>query len=204
MRNSHFLRAVIGMAGVVLLSSIARADDGASVVRINGTPVVQRGGTAAPLRPGDVVHVGELIETDAAAKVKILLPDDSVLAIGPRSRVTIVEFLLEPQSRRARLEIFVGRFKLSGAKFFGAHTEYEVRTPTAIAGVRGTVLWGDTELDAVCALDGQIQVRTRVGAARPLVLHAGQCVRHMAAGKTTPMKPTAKDIAAYLKDVTLE
>jgi len=203
MSNFVLVRSLPLIAALVLTHS-ALADQAGSVVRINGTPLRHRGATVEPLRTGDAVQIGEVVETDAAAKVKILLADDSILAIGPKSRVTIAEFLLEPQHRRAQVEVLVGRFKLSVAKFFGAQSDYEIRTPTAVAGVRGTVLWGDTELDAVCALDGRIQVRSRVGTPRPVVLRAGQCVRQMAAGKTTPMKPTAKDIAGYLKDVTLE
>ena len=152
----------------VLSVSAAHADDTALVVRVNGAPTVVRAGKSQPLHRGDIVSPGDTVDTDAASKVKILLADDSVLAIGPRSRVTLQDFLLAPRNRTVHLEVLAGRFKIAIAKFFGGTTSYTVRTPTALAGVRGTVLWGDTDLDAICALDGTVDVRrtSRWGHAR--------------------------------------
>jgi len=182
----------------------AQAAESALVVGINGAPSVERAGKSEPLRQGAAVSVGDVIVTDAAAKVKLLLADDSVLAIGPRSRVALDAFVLAPGSRTVKLRVLAGRFKLAIAKFFGGASDYEVHTPTAVAGVRGTVLWGDTEIDAICALDGHIEVRATTGSGAAAQLAAGECVNQMAAGKTTPLKPSAADLAAYLKEVTLD
>ncbi|HVM96946.1 MAG TPA: FecR family protein, partial [Candidatus Acidoferrales bacterium] len=137
----------------------ALAGETAWVAQFNGAPTLSRDGKSEALQRGASVHAGDTIETNDASKVKLLLADDSVLAIGPRSRVTIDSFDLDTSSRKARLHVLAGRFKLAVSKFFGGSTDYEVATPTAVAGVRGTVLWGDTELDAICALDGRIKVR---------------------------------------------
>jgi len=196
------------VAGVVLLSVLAPAAASAGeaglVARVNGAPTVQRAGKTEPLKRGSSVFTGDVIETDATSKVKVLLADDSVLAIGPKSRVDVSDFALDAASRNVRLKVLAGRFKIAIAKFFGGRTDYEVRTPTAVAGVRGTVLWGDTQLDAICALEGNIEVRPLAGAGAPAQLSAGECVGQMAAGKTAPLKPTAEELAAYLKEVTLD
>jgi hypothetical protein len=182
----------------------ARAAESALVVRINGVPTVERAGKSEPLRQGATVSLGDVIVTDTAAKVKLLLADDSVLAIGPRSRVVLDALVLTVESRTVRLRVLAGRFKIAIAKFLGGTSNYEVRTPTAVAGLRGTVLWGDTDLDAICALDGHIEVRATTGSGAAAQLAAGECVSQMAAGKTAPLKPSAADLAAYLKEVTLE
>jgi len=182
----------------------AFAGEAGLVVRINGAPTVQHAGKIEPLKRGSSVSTGDIVETDANSKAKIVLNDDSVLAIGPKSRVDVSSFALETGSRNVRLQVLAGRFKIAIAKFFGGSTDYEIRTPTAVAGVRGTVLWGDTELDAICALDGNIEVRPRSGAGAPAQLSAGQCVSQMAAGRTAPLKPTAEELAAYLREVTLD
>src|SRR5579862_9321700 len=187
-----------------LFAAPARGTGAAVVVRINGVPSVERGGKSEPLRPADVVAPGDVIVTDASAKVKVLLADDSVLAIGPGSRVVLDSFVLSTDSRSVKVRVLAGRFKIAIAKFLGASSDYEVRTPTALAGVRGTVLWGDTTLDAICALDGHIEVRALAGTGAPAHLSAGECVNQMADGKTTPLKPSSADLAAYLKEVTLE
>ena len=195
--------ALLVLLGAVL-PAVAAAGDAGMVVRVNGAPTVQRAGKTERLKRGDSVSTGDVIETDANSKAKVLLNDDSVLAIGPKSRVNVSDFVLDPSGRNVRLQVLAGRFKIAIAKFFGGRTDYEIRTPTAVAGVRGTVLWGDTDLDAICALDGNIEVRPRTGAGAPAQLGAGECVGQMAAGKTAPLKPTADELAAYLKEVTLD
>ncbi len=195
------------MALSVLLAVVAlpaQAADSAVVVRTNGAPTVERAGKDQPLRPSDTVAPGEVIVTDASSKVKLLLADDSVLAIGPGSRIVLDELQLSAESRATKLRVLAGRFKIAIAKFFGKASAYEIRTPTAVAGVRGTVLWGDTTLDAVCALDGHVEVRALSGNGAPAQLTAGECVNQMADGKTTPLKPSAAELAAYLKEVTLD
>lgn len=196
-------RSAAIVAGL-LWSGAAYAEEAGLVVRINGAPTVERAGTATPLHRGDVVSTGDTIDTDEAAKVKILLADDSVLAIGPRSHVAVHDFSLTPQSRTVRLEVLAGRFKIAIAKFFGGTTNYVVRTPTAVAGVRGTVLWGDTQLDAICALDGNVEVRPLNETSTPAQLATGECVHRMGSGKTTAFTPSSQDLAAYLREVTLD
>lgn len=192
------------LSGQLLIAASSRANDAALVARINGAPTVTRAGKGEVLRVGESLGVGEIVETNDASKVKLLLADDSVLDVGPNSRVIIQEFLLQPQHRQARLEVLVGRFKLIVSKYLTGDSDFGVRTPTAVAGVRGTVLWGDTERDAICALDGRIEVTAIGASAPPAQVSAGECVNQMKAGKTASLKPTAAELAAYLKEVTLD
>ena len=91
-------RCAVIVVGVLFVLP-AHADEVALVVRINGAPTVERAGKTQPVHRGDSVNSGDTITTDAASKVKILLADDSVLAIGPSSRVTLTDFQLRPESR---------------------------------------------------------------------------------------------------------
>jgi hypothetical protein len=189
---------------ILLVATSAGAAESAWVAQINGAPTLSRAGKAEPLQRGMSMQAGDTIETNEGAKVKLLLADDSVLAIGPRSRVSIDAFTLGDGGRKARLRVLAGRFKLAISKYFGGPTDYEVVTPTAVAGVRGTVLWGDTELDAICALDGRIKVRPLSSKGAPTTLNEGKCVSEMGAGKLKPLQPSAADLAKYLKEVTLD
>jgi len=181
----------------------AGAADAGLVVAINGAPALVLGDQTRPLQRGESVAIGNHIRTDHDAKVKLLLSDDSVLAIGPDSEVVIDQLLLGSADRSARLRVLAGRFKLAVSAWLGGKSDYEVATPTAIAGVRGTVLWGDTGLDAICDLHGTVQVRTlRGGAATTLA--AGHCVTGMGKGTTTPLTPSKEDLQRYLSLVTLD
>src|SRR5262249_14437186 len=167
---------VVGVLSLLTASSALAVDAPATVVRINGAPRLQQGSKTEHLNPGSAVPLDSIVETDEKSKVEIRLADDSILTIGPKSRLTLREFALKPESRRARLEVLVGRFRLAIAPFLTGSSDYEVHTPTAVAGVRGTVLWGDTVVDAICALEGHVEVRPLGITIPPAQLAAGQCV----------------------------
>ena len=181
----------------------AAAAEVAWVARINGAPTIVRGGASGPLEVGAAVSPGDRISTDEHSKVKLLLVDDSVLAIGPQSQVIIDELALRSESRTGRLRVLVGRFKLAIAEWLGGRSDYEVQMPTAVAGVRGTVLWGDTQLDTICALRGTVEVRTLAGT-RVATLEHGHCESQMGSGHSKPLTPSREDLDKYLREVTLE
>jgi hypothetical protein len=197
--------AFLAGAVVVLLglAAMALAAEAGWVAGINGAPSFTRDGKTAPLRRGEAVQIGDRIRTDDISKVKILLGDDSVLNIGPRTEVTIDELTLSSGGRKGRLAVLFGRFRLSVEPWLTGASDFEVQTPSATAGVRGTVLWGDTELDAICALEGTVEVRPRTGDASAR-LETGHCVTHMARGETSPFAPGQDQLAKYLKEVTLD
>jgi len=186
----------------ISLASPMHAVEAGLVAGINGAPTVTRAGMTQPLKRGDAVDVGDRLTTDAHAKLKILLADDSVLNIGPQTEVVVDELLLG-DNRTGKLRVLAGRFKLAIAAWFGGSSDYQIDMPTAVAGVRGTVLWGDTTLDAICALQGTVEVRAVKGSANA-TLKAGECVTKMAAGETAPLTPSREDLLRYLKEVQLD
>jgi hypothetical protein len=192
---------------IVLLALLAAPAPGRSpavVVEINGAPIIERNGKTQSLQSGTALELGDILVTDTQSKIRIALADDSVLTLGPRTRVALDSFVLEATGRKGRLRVLAGTFKVAIAKLVsGGDTDYEIRTTTAVIGVRGTVVWGDVELDAVCSLDGDVQVRSLVGT-DTAALKAGECVRQMGRGEPQPHKPTAAELEGYLKGVTLD
>ena len=138
-RRTRHVAAIVAFAAL-LLAGAARADAPAgSVAGLEGTAEVLRPGAAwAPLGVGDPVNVGDQLRTLADGKLKVVFRDDSVLTVGPASTLAITEqtvgaapvssFSLLVGSLRA---LVTERYAKPGARF-------EVETPTAIAGVRGT------------------------------------------------------------------
>jgi hypothetical protein len=189
---------------ILLASAAAFAGDAGLVVKVLGTPQLERDHGTRPLKAQDALVPGDVVVTDRRSRVKILLADDSVLTIGSSSRLVLEELLVTTRARSAALRVLAGRFKLAIAAFFGATSDYRVFTPTAVTGVRGTVLWGDTVLDAICSLDGEVMVRSLATDGEPVRLSGGQCVRGMRGGPPQPFAPTADEIAGYLREVTIE
>lgn len=198
-RLPALLFSIVLMAAAPLA---AHAAPGGVVKAVNGKPTVVRGEKSEQLAAGAKLELGDEVRTGADTKVEIDLPDGSVLTIGPDTKVRIDDLVLTPDSRKGKLSVLLGRFRLAVAKFSGS-TNLEVETPTAVAGVRGTVIWGDTKLDAICALEGHVEVRSRKGPA-VAEFDTGNCVEGMGKGETKLLVPTKEQLAAFLAQVTLE
>ena len=151
------------IAALLLLALPCAAADTAVVAGVRGEPTVSRDGASTPLTRGDAVAVGDRITTDATSRVKVLLADDSVLSIGSGTEVVIDELLLGSE-RRGRLRVLAGRFKLAIAAWLSGPSDYQIETPTAVAGVRGTAFFieydSGTETTDVVGIDGRIMVRS--------------------------------------------
>jgi hypothetical protein len=138
-RRTRHVAAVLALAAL-LVAAAARAEGPAgSVAALEGNAEVLHPGAAwTPLGVGDPVKVGDQLRTQADAKLKVVFQDDSVLTVGPASTLAVTEqtvgaapvssFSLLVGSLRA---LVTERYAKPGARF-------EVETPTAIAGVRGT------------------------------------------------------------------
>lgn len=85
------------------------------------------------------VHVGDIIETkDGTAK--ILFVDDTVLTLKEKSKTLISKFLFNEKAKKRStvLEVPFGKVRTVVGKFFGEKEAVEIKTPTAVAGIRGT------------------------------------------------------------------
>ncbi len=122
------------------------------------------GGRSMRLSPGDAVYFDELLTTGASSRGKFVFSDRTNLQMGPSSRVKLDNFVYSGRSG-ATFGVAKGAFRFVSAP--GEHKGYEVRTPTATIGVRGTnfgVRATPSRTDAVL-YSGAIEVCDSSGAA---------------------------------------
>ncbi|MDI6853120.1 MAG: FecR family protein [Deltaproteobacteria bacterium] len=96
---------------------------------------------AAPAQLNGEVEVGDIVRTKSASRAQIQFVDDTVLTIGPESRVAVEQYLFDPQKgqRQAVLQVFLGLVKTAVAKIYQAdQPDFVIKTHTAVMGVRGT------------------------------------------------------------------
>jgi hypothetical protein len=55
--------------------------------------------SARMLREGDEVHLEELIETSADSEGEFVLRDNTKLALGPNSQITLDRFVYDPEAK---------------------------------------------------------------------------------------------------------
>ena len=121
--------------------------------------------TARQVRLGDHVLRNQHYQTDAHGVVQVLLADGSSFTIGPRSSLTIDDFVYDPDRGTARVAASASRGVL---RFIGGAASKpggsaSLKTPVGVAGIRGA------SVDFI--LPGQ-----PVGASLQIDLHYGDAV----------------------------
>ncbi|MCF8052552.1 MAG: FecR domain-containing protein [Desulfobacterales bacterium] len=129
----------------VLPAVALAAEPVGSVTFVKGKADITRPGQdAEPLVKGDDIYVGDIVRTKTNAKVEITFIDESIVRVAQKSRLQITEYMFEQEERRSTLSLFRGKIqslvkKVAGFSFGQARkNRFEIRTPTAVCGVRGT------------------------------------------------------------------
>jgi hypothetical protein len=98
------------------------------------------GGQTRSLSAGSSVHANELIRSGEDSVGNLQFLDQTKLSVGPKSEVRLTKFVYDPNKKAGSVVVQAGK----GAYRFvtGAQDSknYEIKTPYATLGVRGTVL----------------------------------------------------------------
>ncbi|UFS69329.1 FecR domain-containing protein [Geomonas sp. RF6] len=106
-----------------------------------GKVLVMRGGSAIGVSQNDKLYRGDVVETASDGKAGLVLEDDTMISLGPRSRIAIEEFIFHPEQGRLSLvtRIFRGTVSfISGRIAKLAPSLVQIMTPQGTVGVRGT------------------------------------------------------------------
>ncbi len=154
--------AVLGAVFLLMVCSAfpkgAFAEGGAAVSevgyfsKLDGKADITRAGssTAVPARNGDKVFVGDVVRTKAGSKAELTFNDKTVVRLAPESRVKVDEYLFNPDGGRKKASLYLFRGKVRGVvstfkkkviPVSISESTFNIQTPTAIAGVRGTDLF---------------------------------------------------------------
>ncbi len=143
--GSYISRALACVAVAVGLCVSAQADEGKAVVRaVRGAAQYKSAaaGTWAPLKVGNTLRSGAIIQTAAGSQVDLFLG-----ANGPVVRVTeSTEMALDKLAFQktgddtvieTQLDLKAGTL-LGNVKKLAAASRYDIKTPNGVAGIRGT------------------------------------------------------------------
>ncbi|MBN2059569.1 MAG: FecR domain-containing protein [Deltaproteobacteria bacterium] len=143
--NNHIKMLVICFMLIFFLPYLIPASQSNIITAITGEVDVTRPGEEArPVNMGDEIFVGDIIRTKSSSKVEIRFSDGSIMRLAESSRVEIREFSVGPSGGSAVFKLFRGKVqsivKMLADRAFGIDKadRYEIETPTAIVGVRGT------------------------------------------------------------------
>lgn len=131
---------IAAAAAILAVAQPAAAEIG-RIKSFVGDVAVLRGTTRIPVISGFRLDQGDMLVTGKTGRVGITLLDNTRMALGPNSRITISEFIYDRSRQTGSFVTRVDRGSLgvvSGNIAKSKRDAMRVRTPTSMLGVRGT------------------------------------------------------------------
>ena len=131
----------IGTPILIPLDLLPEEDSEAKVQALAGTPTYKPlNGTEAPLAIGTVVKEGTQIFTGKNGFVTLAFPDNSRVSIPSNSQISLSKLRKTKYTASPRTEIALveGKVESHVSSLLSNKGRFEVRSPLAVAGVRGT------------------------------------------------------------------
>jgi hypothetical protein len=125
---------------------LAQAPVTARVVQVIGHVELVSGQAAAPLDRFSEVPMGTTIVTFEDGRASLRLPSGTLIRLGSNTRVEVASLTRgDPAAaRKETLKVSVGRLWAKVTRLFGDDSRFEVQTDNAVAGVRGTAFFVET------------------------------------------------------------
>jgi hypothetical protein len=124
------------------LSAAANAQEVVGRIKVlDGAATVTTGGDAVAAAVGTPLHANDVVETAAGASVGLSFKDDTLISLGPNSKLTIDEFVFAPSDEKYSFATRMARgtmYYVSGVMAKLAPEKVSVTTPVGTIGIRGT------------------------------------------------------------------
>ncbi|MBI4827126.1 MAG: FecR domain-containing protein [Nitrospirae bacterium] len=136
---------VIAAAACLLYSRAEAAEAVGKFTSVEGRVDVLRGGElpSIAVNAGDVIYIKDTVRSKSSSTAQILFNDGNVLTIEQRSRINISEYYSDGSSdgviglSKGKINVVVAKDLLKDAGSTSGK-KFEIHTPNAVAGVRGT------------------------------------------------------------------
>ncbi|MEO5358552.1 MAG: FecR family protein [Nitrospirae bacterium YQR-1] len=138
------LAAILTFLGV---SESYGAQPVGTITQLEGIGEILRGGNlpAVAAKTADPVYEKDVIRTKSRSKIVITFVDESVLTLAPNTRIDISEYSSDKEKPKTVINMPRGTVRAIVSKSIskrlaatGGTEHFEVHTPNAVAGVRGT------------------------------------------------------------------
>ncbi len=137
----HFLALLILCLAVHTGTAQAETVVAGFIKTVEGSGLILRADTSTPARVGDVLHVSDAVVTQERSTMGIMLEDDTLLSMGPDSRLELKDFAFAPQEEKLAvvIRLLKGSFAyMSGVIARLAPGKVRIETPDAVIAVYGT------------------------------------------------------------------
>lgn len=175
-RWAALLAAAFGVCSAQMLP--ANPGVVAKVISLSGDVSVLRDAQSWALQAGDEVRPQQVILTGPDGHAQFQVSGGSTFEVYPNSRLI---FRNNPGNWRDLLDMLIGRVKVHIQKWGGQPNPNNVRTPTAVISVRGTIFEVAVEDEDATTFvhveEGSVAVRHLLRGGEPKVLNQGEWLR---------------------------
>jgi hypothetical protein len=105
---------------------------------VTGTVSQAIGNNAVVPKVKSPIQVKDIIFTGDKSSAAMVFDDESTITLSSNSKFEVKEFAVKDNTRKGSFALALGKLTADVKKFIGGDSTFEVRTPTAVAGVRGT------------------------------------------------------------------
>jgi hypothetical protein len=146
------MRLIIVLMGLLFSLSVRAADDPIGYVKTaSGEAFVITAQNRTAAQPGTPIHLGSLLKTGAQGSIGVTFKDETVVACGPDTELTIDEYLYQPSQGKLALVTNLLKGSLNYVSGVIAKLKPDavtVKTPTGTIGIRGTQFVARVEPEA--------------------------------------------------------
>jgi len=89
---------------------------------------------------GAEIRLGDSFKTGEGGRLKMIFDDKSILILAEKSSLEITKHLYDPATRRREslYKLYEGKVRALVGEMFGSASKFEIESPTAVAGTKGT------------------------------------------------------------------
>jgi len=164
------------------------------VLAMSGTATIETGGQQRPAAVGEPVQVGDTITVPQNAKVRLHMDDGSIVTVAAGTQMTIGKYDVDATGTRQEAELTMPAGLMRAVVSAGGGTpNFEVKTATGVAAVRGTEWYVDAQGDTtqVYVVTGDVSLADAAG--RNAVTIPKMSASSVVAHKTpTPIRPVSQ------------
>ena len=138
----------------------SQAKEAARVTWLVGEATLKRAGSSLPVRVRMDCKLGDTLVLGSASRLELRYPDNTLLRLDENSRLV----LANRSAGKPEPTLVVGKAWANVKKIGQGGTGFGVRTPTAVAAVRGTVFLveGGADSSRVNLYEGKVEVGSAV------------------------------------------
>lgn len=168
--------------------------------------VRKKDGKESAAKVGASVYPGDTIVSGKDSRAKIVMSDRNVIHISPDTVLKIKKYTNKGKIKNVELQLDQGKVRNNVEnKYDGEKSKFIIKTPTAVAGVRGTQFITSfakrTRVTEVVTLKGAVTFKSLKGNAKPVVVNKGF---RSSAGEGQVAKPPQKVPKSALRSIDRE